>query len=302
MDEEYIKKIIALKGAKGKKWLENLPQIIKSYEEKWELKVLSPLHLSYNYVAPADLLDGKHAILKISFPDNHEFITELEALKFYAAKGSIKIERADIKNGVMLLEKAVPGLRLREIIEERKQISYASQVLKDLHRPIHSDYPYKFPTIAAWTKVFARHKKAYSGKSNPVPSWMFKKAEEIFNQYLGEKTEQVLLHGDLHSDNILSSERGWLSIDPKGIIGEREFELGAYLRNPYCDFPKGSNYKKLETDRILHFSEELGFDKERLQNWAFACAVISLLWFLEDEKYFNEIYVQNAELLNEIKL
>lgn len=238
----------------------------------------------------------------MSFPDNNEFITELEALKFYNGEGAIKILQEDRENGAILLEKAEPGLRLREIIDERKQISTASNVLKDLHKPISADYSFRFPTIAEWAKVFERHKKTYSQGVDPVPSWMFEKAKEIFKQYLNEKIEQVLLHGDLHSDNILSSERGWLTIDPKGIIGEREFELGAYLRNPYYDFPKGSDYKKLETNRIILFSEELGFDKERIKNWAFACAVISLLWFLEDEKYFKEIYVQNAELLNNIKL
>jgi streptomycin 6-kinase len=302
MNEEFRKRIIALKGDKGKKWLKDLPKIIKDYEEKWALKVFPPFHLTYNYVAPAQDLNGKHVVLKISFPDNHEFITELEALKFYGGNGSIKILCEDIESSVMLLEKAEPGLRLREITDERKQISNASNVLKEIHKPILSDYPYNFPTIAEWAKVFERHKKTFSKKSDPVPSWMFEKAEEIFEHYLNEDREMVLLHGDLHSDNILSSERGWLSIDPKGIIGEREFELGAYLRNPYYDFPKGSNYKNLETDRILQFSEELGFDKERIRNWAFACAVISLLWFLEDEKYFKEIYVQNAQLLNEIKL
>jgi len=84
---------------------------------------------------------------------------------------------------------------------------------------------------------------------------MFDKAENIFKEFPKEKKEQVLLHGDLHSDNILSSQRGWLVIDPKGIVGEREFELGAYLRNPYYDYPKGSDYKKLETERILQFQK-----------------------------------------------
>lgn len=301
MNEEFRKRIIALKGDIGKKWLDDLPQIIKSFEVKWELKVLPPFHLTYNYVASAQTSNGKDVVLKISFPDNHQFVTELEALKFYNGDGAIKLLRKNRENNAMLLEKAEPGLRLREITNERKQITNASKVLKKLHRPIPADYGYKFPTIAEWAKVFEKHTKTFSDELDPVPSWLFEKAKEIFEHYLNQETEQVLLHGDLHSDNILSSERGWLSIDPKGVIGEREFELGAYLRNPYYDFPNGSDYKNLETDRIIQFSEELGFEKERVRNWAFACAVISLLWFLEDEKYFKEIYVQNAKLLSEIK-
>lgn len=302
MNANFIKTVIGLKGDIGKKWLENLPQIITYHEEKWNIKVFSPFQLTYNYVAPAQDAYGKHLVLKISFPDNHEFITELEALKFYNGIGSIRIIQEDRENNAILLEKAESGKRLREINNEQEQVSFASDVLKKLHKPIPADYSFKFPKLADWAKAFDKYTETYSNQSGPIPQWMFAKAEQIFKQYIQDNKEQVLLHGDLHSDNILSSERGWLAIDPKGVIGEREFELGTYLRNPLYDFPKGSDYKKLEMNRILQFSEELGFDKGRILNWAFANAVISLIWFLEDENYFKEIYVHNAELLNDIKL
>lgn len=45
--------------------------------------------------------------------------------------------------------------------------------------------------------------------------------------------ETTLLHGDLHHYNVLSDvRRGWLAIDPKGVIGEVEYEAGAIFRNP----------------------------------------------------------------------
>ncbi len=38
--------------------------------------------------------------------------------------------------------------------------------------------------------------------------------------------------GDLHHENILAAERApWLAIDPKGVIGEPAYEMGALLRN-----------------------------------------------------------------------
>lgn len=301
MNDEFAKKIIALRGDAGKKWLDELPEIIKAYEQKWDIEVLSPFTLSYNYVAPAQAKDGKTFVLKISFPENQEFITEIRALEFFHGDVVIKIIQEDLAKGAVLLERAVPGDRLRTITSDEKQISIASQVIKRLHKPIDESSASVFPIIADWAKAFERYRAKYSVASGPVPKKLFDLGEGIFKEYTQDKKEAVLLHGDLHSDNILSSERGWLVIDPKGVIGEREFELGAYLRNPYYDYPKGSDYKKLETKRIIQFSEELRFDKERIRNWAFACAVISLLWFLEDEDYFKEIYVQNAEMLNEIK-
>ncbi len=301
MDNEFKKTVIALRGDIGKKWLENLPNIIRKYEQEWKLTCLSPFSLSYNYVAPAKTHDDKLVVLKISFPNNPDLPLEYAVLNFYDGSGSIKVLNADIENGVLLLEMAEPGTRVRDIFPDHKQISFSAEVIKKMHRPVPDFIAKLFPTILGIAKVFDRHKSKYSSDS-PIPSWMLDKAEQIFKEFPKDKKELVLLHGDLHSDNILLSQRGWLSIDPKGIVGEREFELGAYLRNPYYDYPKGSDYKRLETNRIVQFSEELGFDKKRILYWSFACAVISLLWFLEDEDYFKEIYVANAELLNEIKL
>lgn len=297
MNGEFIKKIIALRGDIGKKWLADLPEIIKQYEAKWNITVFPPFHLSYNYVAPAKTANEEDVVLKISFPDNDKFTIEVEALRSFNTEVSIDILEEDLLNGVVLLERAMPGQRLREIIDDTKLISIASEVLKKLHKPLTSSNSF-YPTIADWAKAFDRYKEKFSSATGPVPQWMFDKAERIFKEPNSTKT--FLLHGDLHSDNILSSERGWLVIDPHGVIGEPEFELAAFLRNPIYDFPKGSDYKKLETQRIIQFAQELGFDKQRILNWAFAGAVISILWFLEDEGSSKDIYIQNAEILHEI--
>lgn len=302
VNEEFKKKIFRLRGDLGKKWMDNLPDIIKIYQEKWGIKVFPPFILSYNYVAPAVTSEGQSVVLKIAFPQNTEFAQEIAALKFFNGKAAIVVLLEDLENGTVLLEKAEPGLGLRSISSDEKQIMIASEVMNKLHKLVSAKEMQIFPAISDWAKAFERYKAKHSLESGPVPRWMFDKAESIFNQYPKDKKEQVLLHGDLHSDNILSSQRGWLAIDPKGIIGEREFELGAYLRNPIYDYPKGSNYIKLEKGRIIQFADELGFEKERILDWAFACAVISILWFLEDENVFKDIYLKNAEILNEIRL
>lgn len=302
MDEQFIRKVIALKGELGKQWLDNLPEIIKHYERLWEISCLSPFPLSYNYVAPAKTQSGKNAVLKLSFPENHEFSTEVEALRFYNGQSSITVLQADMQNGAVLLEKAEPGTRVHDIVPDEKQISIVANVLRELHKPIPDNLASVFPDISDWVRAFDRYKQNNSLSSGPVPKWMFDKAEGIFRDLAKDNNDLVLLHGDLHNDNILSSDRGWLIIDPKGLVGERAFELGAFLRNPLEDFPKNSEYKKLEIRRILQFSEELNFDKKKILAWSFACAVISLLWFLEDERDVKEIYLANAELLNTITL
>lgn len=302
MNEGFKKKVVALAGAAGEKWLLELPNTIRRYESQWDIKAQDPFPLSYNYVCPAISSNGKLVVLKISFPENHEFKTEIAALKTFNNDVSIRILKVDALGGAVLLERATPGSRLRSVIPDSEQIGYASAVIRTLHQPIQDNSKKIFPSLTDWVKAFDRYEVTYPHKSGPIPKHIFDLGFGIFREFLQDKKDQVVLHGDLHSDNIILSERGWLVIDPKGVIGEREFELGAYLRNPYYDFAENSNHKKNETSRINQFSEQLGFDRERIRGWAVACAVISLVWFLEDEKIINEIYIRNAELIHGLRL
>lgn len=302
MDKKFAKKITALAGDAGKAWLENLPTLIKHYEEKWQLECFEPFPLSYNYVLPAKTKSGDAVVLKIGFPTNHEFNREIDTLKFYNGAGAIKVLHEDIKNKVVLLERAIPGTRVGDTRPDSKQISIVSDVIKKIHKPIPFQSNSDLTTLADWAKAFEKYRKKFDVKTGPIPRLMFEEAEEIFSQYDNDEKNSFLLHGDLHNDNILLSERGWLAIDPKGVIGNQEFEIGTYLRNPLADLPKNSNYKLIERNRILQFSDELGLDRKNVQKWTFANAIISLLWFLEDEGELKEIYLQNAELISAIKL
>lgn len=91
MNQKFIKTVTALSGDAGKKWLGDLPSIIKQYEEKWDITVFPPFHLSYNYVAPAKTQNGDDVVLKISFPGNREFVSETESLKFFNGQGAIRL-------------------------------------------------------------------------------------------------------------------------------------------------------------------------------------------------------------------
>ncbi|MBT3249942.1 MAG: phosphotransferase [Candidatus Pacebacteria bacterium] len=302
MNDDFCNKIFKLHGEAGKQWLKSIPEIIKKYQEKWKIKVYPPFELSYNYVCPAETFGGEKVVLKLAFPGDNEFKLELEALKRFSSEVSIQIIGEDADHGALLLERAMPGLPISGVKVDEDQIHLAAQVISQLHKPIDNDSISIFPSVSDWAKAFERYKQKYPTNSGPVPNKIFDLGEKIFSELLKDKKEQVLLHGDLHNDNIISSERGWLVIDPKGVVGEREFELGAYLRNPYYDLPKGSNYKKLQIRRIIQFSEELGFDKHRVHHWATGCAVISLLWFLEDEGELKSIYIENVKLLNSLKV
>ena len=55
-------------------------------------------------------------------------------------------------------------------------------------------------------------------------------------ELLAHPQDAMVLHGDIHHDNILDfGDRGWLAIDPKGLIGECGFDYANLFCNPETD-------------------------------------------------------------------
>jgi streptomycin 6-kinase len=81
---------------------------------------------------------------------------------------------------------------------------------------------------------------------------------------------------------LLDSERGWLAIDPKGIVGELAYELGAALRNP-VEQPELFAQPSTINKRVDAFAKALSLDAGRILGWAFAQAVLAAVWELEDD-------------------
>lgn len=96
----------------------------------------------------------------------------------------------------------------------------------------------------------------------------------------------VLVHGDLHHDNVLSSDReGWLAIDPKGIAAEPAYETAAMIRNPYKKIEDIQNLDEVFRKRIIILSEKLEFDPNRIRKWCLAQTILSGVWTRDDNDY-----------------
>ena len=108
MSNEFTRYTLS-KGEEGRQWLDSIPALIKQYEEKWSLQVLPPFELNYNYVAPVVLSSGSEAVLKIGFPQDKEFQSEIKALTLLNGKGVVKILEAEANDAVILIEKVQPG-------------------------------------------------------------------------------------------------------------------------------------------------------------------------------------------------
>src|SRR5689334_22390112 len=101
----------------GRAWLDRLPAILATCEERWNITIGAPVaNLTFNYVASAVLADGTEAILKTGLTD--EFPSQPQALQHFDGHGIARLLAYDEHNAAMLLERLQPGTSLRAVKDD----------------------------------------------------------------------------------------------------------------------------------------------------------------------------------------
>lgn len=259
-------------GEKGKAWLDELPELVTAISSKLDLHDLNEVtNLTYNYVLQGFQGDNP-IILKLGL-DNEGLKQEAFALKCFAGCGAVKVLAED--EGMLLLERAVPGTSLKDYFpnREHESIEIACNVMKKLHQ---ANIPsvHNFPHVKDWLTAL--------DKDWSIPNEHLQKARMLRDQLLQTSEADVLLHGDLHHDNILQNGENWLVIDPKGVIGESAYEVAAFIRNPIPELLYQADAPNIILNRITRFAELLELPSQRILNWCFVQAVLAWVWALED--------------------
>lgn len=282
MNSSLEKNIINLYGEKGKQWLVDLPKLIVQLEASYGLSDLKPAkNLSYNYVLSG--LQGSLPIILKLGPDIDGLKREAVALKAFAGFGVVKVLAES--DGMLLLERAVSGLLLKSYFPEKDNdaIRITCDCLKRLHQaPIPRTHI--FPHVRDWLMAL--------DKDWEIPENYLQKARNLRDNLLKTSAKEVLLHGDLHHDNILQNADDWLVIDPKGVIGEPAYEVAAFIRNPIPELLALENATSIINQRITCFAEILELSEHRILDWCFVQAVLAWVWALEDgndEAYFKRV-------------
>ena len=91
-----------------------------------------------------------------------------------------------------------------------------------------------------------------------------------------------MLHGDLHLDNILQNDLQWIAIDPKGVIGDPEFEIFAFDFMQYDEIENSADMVSVLDVYAKRIAEKTELDVERIKDWAFVRLVLSAAWSIED--------------------
>lgn len=139
------------------------------------------------------------------------------------------------------------------------------------------------------------------GAHGPIDADLFESGARLFLELSESSTDRVVLHTDLHYGNVLSSNRAsWLAIDPKGLVGEPCYEVGAVLRNRVDELYESHDPVRAMRKRVEVLAELVGFDRERVRQWALAQAILSEIWTADNTGRANEVDLRAARLLNEV--
>ncbi|MFS8085224.1 MAG: aminoglycoside phosphotransferase family protein [Acidobacteriota bacterium] len=185
--------------------------------------------------------------------------------------------------GAALLERLRPGHSLADLSlggRDEEATDILSDVIHQMSAHAVSMSPLELPPACATVHVWAEGFERYIATGdNQIPRDVVAAAQRVYLELCATQRRPRLLHGDLQHYNVLfDSDRGWLAIDPKGVIGEVEYEIGAVLRNPSELFLSRSTIER----RLKHFASRLNLDYERTLAWGFAQAVLSAIWEIED--------------------
>ena len=270
---KFTQTILELHGAQGQAWLASLPELISLCARRWSLTILPPFPLSYHYVAPAVDSSGGQYVLKLGVPDPI-LADEIAALRHFAGGGAARLAYGDAQAGVLLIERLLPGRRLSEFVDDEEATRIAAGVMRQLWKAPPVEH--NFPTVARWAAGLKRLRAEFAGGCGPFPAALVERAESLFAELLPSSADPVLLHGDLHQENILyDQQRGWLAIYPQGVIGEPAFEPGALLYNPLPHIAAWPDLPRVLIRRLDLLAETLSLDRQRLHGWGLARAVLS---------------------------
>lgn len=222
--------------------------------------------------------DGQSVVLKVIKQPGDEWRSG-EILAAFDGHGAACVYEQS--PGAVLLERLRPGNSLVDLTLNGRD-EEATEILADVISKI-STSPLELPEACVTVQTWARGFESYLATGDvQIPRDLVTAGQRVYLGLCASEQRPMLLHGDLQHYNVLfDSDHGWLAIDPKGVAGEIEYEVGAFLRNPF-ERPELFLSPAIIERRLKQLAKRLNLDFERALAWSFAQAVLSAIWSIED--------------------
>lgn len=224
--------------------------------------------------------DGERAVVKElkPFDDMADELRGAHYLSWRDGFGAVRL--IDLDGSSMLLEDGGDVLLSAELNEHGD--GHATEIIVDVLARILS--PSEQPLAAEFQRLEDRFSSLFRRARRPVGDERdrdYEEAANIARRLLSDPRDVRPLHADIHHDNIIHGSRGWLVIDPKGVIGDAAFEAANVFYNPLdrddlCRDP--SRIARLAEA----FTRVIPQSPTRLLEYAIAYGCLSASWHAED--------------------
>jgi len=219
---------------------------------------------------------GVRVVLKITKHDGDESHSG-EVLKAYGGEGAVRVYESELNT--VLLERLEPGEQLVNLVKHGRDTEATNILAEVIAKLANHEAPIGCPTVIDWGRAFDRYLQ--SG-GEQIRREVVEEARDMYEELASSQRHTMLLHGDLQHYNVLfDNERGWVAIDPKGVIGELEYELNALLRNP-IELPDVFANPVTINRRLEKLTTTLRLDYSRALRWSYAQSILSAIWDIED--------------------
>jgi streptomycin 6-kinase len=264
---------LAAEGVSAATWIRHLPTMTAEFLDRWQLLVDgSGRHGVCALVVPVRRADGTPAVLKLSWP-HEEARYEHLALETWNGSGAVTLLAADPGAYVLLLERLDADRDLSaEPLDDA--LRCVGGLLRELNLPADGPFTSLAGRVMNWS---AEISTALRQPPNGVPRRLFECAGAVLRELPSARTP-VLLHTDLHYENVLAAEREpWLAIDPKPMLGDAEYEVAPLLWNRWPEATTANDLARHLWRRADVVAEVAGLDRDLTTAWTVVRQAVNVL-------------------------
>ncbi|HEU0301129.1 MAG TPA: aminoglycoside phosphotransferase family protein [Longimicrobium sp.] len=214
--------------------------------------------------------DGVPLMLKVARADEERAGARLMA--WWDGGGAARVLEHD--GDALLVERAFDDASLVRMARTGRD-DEASRILCAAAARLHAPRDRPPPELVPLERWFRALEPA-AARSGGI----FARSAEAARELLADPRDVMVLHGDLHHGNVLDfGARGWLAIDPKGLVGERGFDFANLFCNPDLETATAPGRLARQVEVV---AEAAGLQRTRVLMWILAYAGLSAAWSLED--------------------
>jgi streptomycin 6-kinase len=281
-------------GAAGRRWLDELPGVLATLCDRWDLEVGDAYRGGTSgYVAAATDGAGRPCVLKVAMPLDHgedeAFARSVRVHRLADGRGCARLLDHDPDVPAMLLERLGPnlddlGLDLPTLLDA------VADALRTLWRPradltldtTDVDLP-TGPDKAAW---LARYVDVlWTELDRPCERAIVDRARSLCDARAAafDPSRAVLVHGDAHGWNTVDAGDGtYKLVDPEGLWSEPEHDLAGPMREYNRELLSGDT-ARLVRERADALAARCAVDARAVWEWGFIERVSTGLTCLRDQ-------------------